>query len=121
MIFKLLSELSSCELRTVFGRVGKRELFRESQAIVQLTIYLVNIGQDPYTYRFKKSLPEVNKVEATENSNLARVKNIADNVSEYVPESQFEAAVFENVAETSQKTVDHHDVSEEKFLAGLNI
>ena len=48
MIFKLLSELSSCELRTVFRRAGKRGLFMESQDIVQLTIYIVNIGQDPY-------------------------------------------------------------------------
>ena len=102
MIFKLLSELSSCELKTVFRRAGKRGSFMESQAIVQLTIYLINIGQDPFTYRFPISVPEVSKVEATvlkvaEDSNLG----------------------VQNVAERSQETVDHDDVPEEEVLAGF--
>lgn len=64
MLFKLLSELTVRELRTVFRRSGKRGIFQESNAIVQLTVYLFRIGQDPFTYRFPISGTEDN-VEAT--------------------------------------------------------
>ena len=64
MHFKLLSELDSRELRTVFRRVGKRGEFCESQAIVQLTIFLVKIGQDPFLYRFPIS-ESIDKAEAS--------------------------------------------------------
>ena len=59
MFFKLLSDLNCRELRAVFRGLGKRGVFLESQAVVQITIYLVNIGMDPFTYRFSISEPEV--------------------------------------------------------------
>ena len=88
MIFKLLSELSICELRLVFKRAGRSGLFSESRAIVQLTVYLVSDGQDPFTHRFPILESEVNTsdaflVEVAEDSYL-RVKVAADDVSENV-------------------------------------
>ena len=38
---------------------GIQGSFLETRAIVQLTIYLVKIGQDPFTYRFPVSAPIV--------------------------------------------------------------
>ena len=55
----------------------------ESQAIVQITIYLVNIGADPFNYRFPISEPviEVRKEVAT-------VLNEAKDIYMKVPESE---------------------------------
>ena len=68
MLFKLLSDLNCRERITVFRRLGKRGVILELQAIVQITIYLVNIGMDPFTYRFSISEPEfeVSKYEVNE-------------------------------------------------------
>lgn len=95
MIFKLLSELSICELRLVFRRAGKLGLFSESRAIVQLTVYIVSSGQDPFTYRFPILESEVNtsdaiQVEVAEDSHLV-VKVAAEDVSENVTVSDYEA------------------------------
>ena len=86
MIFKLLSELSICELRLVFRRAGRLGLFSESRAIVQLTVYLVSNGQNPFTYRFPILESDVNtsdaiQVEVAEDSHLG-VKVAADDLPE---------------------------------------
>ena len=77
MHFKLVSELSSCELRTVFRRIGKTGEFHESLAIPQITIFLFRIGQDPFTYRFPIS-PSKLIVEATV------IKEAEDNVHDAI-------------------------------------
>ena len=47
ILHKLISELSIRELKTVFVRTGRRGAFLESSAIIQLTIFLIMVGQDP--------------------------------------------------------------------------
>ena len=64
-MYKLISELSIRELKTVFVRTGRRGVFLESSAIIQLTIFLVRIGQDPFTYRFPVSVQEDSDPNAT--------------------------------------------------------
>ena len=79
MLFKLLSELSTRELRTAFRRAGKTGTFVESEAIVKMTIFIVNIGQDPFKYRFSISDAEVKNnstvVEVVEDMNLDLYKD----------------------------------------------
>ena len=65
IFYKRISELSIRELKTVFVRTGRRGVFLESSAIIQLTIFLVRIGQDPFTYRFLISVPEDGNPNAT--------------------------------------------------------
>ena len=82
MLFKLLSELSNHELRMVFIRAGIQGSFSESQAIVQLTIYLVKIGQDPFTYRFPVSSPNfVINLNVTEGKVVEDGKKAKDDAS----------------------------------------
>ena len=66
----------------------------ESKVIIQLTMYLVRIGQDPFTYCFPISVPS--------NSSATIVKGVEDNnfkgqcvgnVAEKVPESGYEGLV----------------------------
>ena len=111
MVFKQLSELSICELRLVFRRAGRLGLFSESRAIVQLTIYLVSSGQNPFTYRFPILESDVNtsdaiQVEVAEDSHLG-VKVAADDVSENVTESGCE--IISDVPPSSVRLTD--DVS----------
>ena len=81
---KLISELSIRELKTVFVRTCRRGVFLESSAIIQLTIFLVRIGQDPFTYRFPISVPDVSKSNASvvkeaevSNYDVVDVKNLS--------------------------------------------
>ena len=102
---KLLSELNSRELRTVFRRLGRRGIFLESQAIVQITIYLVNIGYDPFTYRFPISEPvvEVRKHEAT--VDIIEAKDIIVNEPEFTYEETltvFMLGVADGVSDVSE-------------------
>ena len=87
MLHKLLSELSTRELRTAFRRAGKTGTFVESEAIVKKTIFIVNIGQDPFTYRFRISDAEVKnnatvvKVQVEDmNSDLDKVEHVPENL-----------------------------------------
>ena len=52
MVFKYLNEMSSSELRTEFERMCSQEVFTESRAIVRLTMYLLGIGKNPFTFKF---------------------------------------------------------------------
>ena len=94
MSFKLLSELSTCELRMVFRRAGRKGIFLESRAIVQLTIFLINIGQDPFTYRFQVSasmnanIIKSTEVNVAEESELVVIKE-AEDVANVVSKLEF--------------------------------
>ena len=113
MVFKLLIELNTRELRTVFRRVGKQGVFQESQAIIQLTIYLVRIGQDPFTYRFQISVPE----EVVEASEFKEAEdndvNVQDGTSD-VPENATELEAREVT-----KTVSVVQMSESRHLGSI--
>ena len=80
MLYKLLSELSTRELRTAFRRAGKTGIFVESEAIVKMTIFIVNIGQDPFTYRFRISDVEVEKNASVVNVQVEDM-NLTEDVS----------------------------------------
>jgi len=52
MVLKVLSELAIVELKSEVEKAGNHEVFSESLALVKLTIYLVSIGEDPFTFLF---------------------------------------------------------------------
>ena len=56
MVLKRLDELSISELRTEFVKAGIQGGFQENQAIVRLTIHLVSIKEDPFTFQFNSDL-----------------------------------------------------------------
>ena len=102
--YRLLSDLSIRELKTVFVRTGRRGVFMESSAIIQLTIYLVKIGQDPFTYRFPISVPGDSESNATVDKN-AEVGNFpvqyATDDAKIVPEfecSNYSAVLADGVS-----------------------
>ena len=133
--YRLLSDLSIRELKTVFVRTGRRGIFMESSAIIQLTIYLVKIGQDPFTYRFPISVPGDSESNATVDKN-AEVGNFpvqyATDDAKIVPEfecSNYSAVLADGVSarvesrecESMETEESLHEVQEmsdyEEFLA----
>ena len=111
ILYKLISELSIRELKTVFVRTGRRGVFEESSAIIQLTIFLVRIAQDPFTYRFPISVPEDVKSDAT--LVKAEVSNIHVEDVKYVPEfecsdhsREIADGVSANVEETEKRDIE---------------
>ena len=135
---RLLSDLTIPELKTVFVRTGRRGAFMESSAIIQLTIYLVKIGQDPFTYRFPISVPEDSDSNATVNKK-AEVSNFhvqyATDDAKIVPEfecSKYSTVLADGVSagvgsrdikecgstETEESLYEAQEISEyEEFLA----
>lgn len=113
MLYKLLSELSTRELRTAFRRAGKTGIFVESEAIVKMTIFIVNIGQDPFTYRFRISDAEVEKNASVVNVQVEDMNLDSDSVEHNVPENLLDSGC-EEVTEvsTSGMTEDVSVVSE---------
>ena len=108
MLFKLLSELSTRELRTAFRRAGKTGTFVESEAIVKMTIFIINIGQDPFTYRFRISDAEV-KNSAAAVKVVEDINSDFDKVDHIVPKNLLYSGC-EKVSETSNPGI-AHDVS----------
>ena len=116
MHFKLLSKLDSRELRTVFRRVGKRGEFCESQAIVQLTIFLVKIGQDPFSYRFPISESD-DRVEA---SGVKEVQDAKDATEPKNAAEVYASGVAESVLVSGVKEVqDVKDATKPKKATGV--
>ena len=52
MVGKLLEELSVSELKTALGNAGIKRIYGEALCVVRLTVHLVNVGEDPYSFRF---------------------------------------------------------------------
>ena len=52
MVIKRLDELSTSELRAEFVKAGIQSEFQEIEAIVRLTIHLVGVNEDPFTFQF---------------------------------------------------------------------
>ena len=116
MHFKLLSELDSRELRTVFRRVGKRGEFCESQAIVELTIFLVKIGQDPFLYRFPIS-ESIDKAEASGVKEIQAAKDATEpkNAAEVYASGVAESVLVSGVKEVQ----DVKDATKPKNATGV--
>ena len=53
MAGKRLDELKMSELKSELEKIGVFGSFSEAQAIVKLTIYLVSIRKDPFTFQFQ--------------------------------------------------------------------
>ena len=112
--YRLLSDLSIRELKTVFVRTVRRGEFVESSAIIQLTIFLVRIGQDPFTYRFPISVPEDTNSNATvvkdaEVSNF-HVQDAIDDVKN-VPEFEYpnHSSVMADDVSANVEEIDNRD------------
>ena len=52
MVGKLLEELSFGELSTALGNAGIKGFHSEALSLVRLTVHIVSIGEDPYSFRF---------------------------------------------------------------------
>ena len=52
MTLRRLHELSTSEISAELGKAGILGDYAKSEAIVRLTIFLVGIGEDPFTFLF---------------------------------------------------------------------
>ena len=51
-MLKRLDELSNLELKDVFDEAGMDGEFTEAELVIRLTIYLVKVGKNPFTFQF---------------------------------------------------------------------
>ena len=51
-MLKRLDELSERELKVESEKVGLEGQFYEVQCVIKLTIYLVKVGKDPFSFQF---------------------------------------------------------------------
>ena len=84
MTLKRLHELSTSQISAELGKAGIQGDFNESEAIVRLTIFLVGIGEDPFTFLFTPDIA-TEIVSDTEDSILLDCE-FANAISENIPE-----------------------------------
>ena len=84
MTLKRLYELSTNQISAELGKSGMQGDFTESEAIVRLTIFLVGIGEDPFTFLFTPDIA-TDKVSDSKDSILLDCE-FANEISENIPE-----------------------------------
>ena len=79
MLLKRLDELSEDELKFEYERAGLEGNSEEALFIIRLTMYLVKLGEDPFSFKFKiseeieKSQPKDLEVECEHFLHLAKL------------------------------------------------
>ena len=77
MVGKLLEELSVSELKTALGNTGIKGICGEALCVVRLTVHLVNVGEDPYSFRFNLG----NEIEVFEEEEHLPEEDVEDTVN----------------------------------------
>ena len=77
MVGKLLEELSVSELKIALVHAGIKGIYGEALCVVRLTVHLVNVCEDPYSFRFNLG----NEIEVFEEEEHLPEEDVEDTVN----------------------------------------